>query len=382
MAEPRTTDLGSLRPRLERAFEFAARQVRATIERTPDYFPIYTVGGRWQHKGELWTDWCAGFHAGMMWRVALRTGDPWWRAAAEHYSKLIEPKKNDAEVHDLGFIFLNTYLPWYDDTGDDRLRQVLVAAGETLAKRFNPKGRYLRSFLAADSLFIDIMMNVPLIFYAARQGDESRLSEIAAAHCRTTERALLRPDGSTAHEGIFDLETGAFLRPSTQQGFAPDSTWSRGLAWSLYGFAQVYGYTSDPADLAAAERNADCFLRRLPEGYVPPWDFDAPEGPERPVDSSAAAIAACGLWELADHCRDQSRRQRYCDGSLAILDALCTDRYVAWDEAGWEGVLKHGVYHLHKGLGVDESVMWGDYFFLEAVDRALGDAGAGGGDGR
>ena len=245
MANPRPIDLAALKPRLERAFDFAAGQVRATIERYPDYFPIYTEAGRWKHSGELWTDWCGGFHAGMMWLIARRTGDTWWRSMAEHYSGLLEHRQHDREVHDLGFIFLNTYLPWYRLTGDERLHQVLITAGRTLALRFNPRGQYLRSFVAPESLFIDIMMNVPLIFYAARETGDHSLYELAVAHCRTTEQTLVRPDGSTAHEGIFDPETGAFLRQSTQQGLRADSTWARGLAWSLYGFGTVFTYTCD-----------------------------------------------------------------------------------------------------------------------------------------
>jgi unsaturated chondroitin disaccharide hydrolase len=371
MAEPRLIELKSLRPRLERAFEFAAKQVRATVERTPDYFPIYTVGGKWKHGGELWTDWCAGFHAGMMWLVARRTGGPWWRATAEHYSKLIEHKQHDRNVHDLGFIFLSTYLPWYELTGDERVHQVLITAGRTLALRFNPKGKYLRSFVARESLFIDIMMNVPIIFYAARETGDRALYELAEAHCRTTERTLVRPDGGTAHEGIFDLESGSFLRQSTHQGLRPESDWSRGLAWSLYGFGTVFTYTKDPADLAVAERNADHFIERCPDGMIPPWDFDVGAGPERIDDSSAAAIAASVLWNLAVLTREPARAERYRNAALTVLDTLCTDTYTAWATSGWEGVLKHGVYHFHKKLGVDESVMWGDYFFLEAVTKVL-----------
>src|SRR5579883_3489678 len=373
MAEPREIDLGSLRPRLERAFDFAAAQVRAAIARYPDFFPIYTEKGCWQHGGELWTDWCAGFHAGMMWLIALRTGDPWWRERAEHYSRLLEHRQHDRAVHDLGFLFLNTYLPWYRLTGDESLHQVLITAGRTLAMRFNPRGRYLCSFVAPESLFLDIMMNVPLIFSAARQTGDRALYDLAVAHCRTTERTLVRPDGSTAHEGIFDLTTGAFLRQSTHQGLRADSTWTRGLAWSLYGFGTVFTYTSDPTDLDVARRNADCFLARAPEGLVPPWDFDVPAGPDRIDDSSAAAIAASGLWDLAGLVAptDPMRAHRYRDAALTILDSLCSDRYLAWSTPGWEGVLKHGVYHFHKKLGVDESVMWGDFFFLEAVDKVL-----------
>jgi unsaturated chondroitin disaccharide hydrolase len=373
LAEPRAIKPSELRPRLERLVDFTARQVRATIERTPDFFPMYTVGGKWKHSGELWTDWCAGFHAGMMWLIARRTGDPWWREQAEHYSRLIEHKQHDRAVHDLGFIFLNTYLPWYEATGDEHVHQVLITAGRTLALRFNPRGRYLRSFVAPESLFIDIMMNVPIIFHAARETGDRTLFDLASAHCRTTERTLVRPDGGTAHEGIFNPQTGEFLHESTHQGLRPDSDWTRGLAWSLYGFGTVYSYTHDPADLAVARRNADHFIDRLGDDFVPPWDFDVPAGPDRVVDSSAGAIAASGLWNLAALVAplDAGASERYRRASLSILDALLTDDYVAWSTPGWEGVLKRGVYHFHKGLGVSESVMWGEFFLLEAVDKVL-----------
>jgi unsaturated chondroitin disaccharide hydrolase len=309
----------------------------------------------------------------MMWKIAERTNDPWWRAQAEHYSRLLEHRQHDGEVHDLGFIFLNTYLPWYRLTGDDRFRQVLITGGRTLARRFNAKGEYLRSFVAPESLFIDIMMNVPLIFYAARESGNGDLHDLAMAHCRTTERTLVRPDGSTAHEGIFDLDTGAFQRQSTHQGLRALSTWARGLAWSLYGFGTAFTYTGESAFLEVATRNADCFLARCPASRIPPWDFDVPVGPARIDDSSAAAIAASGLCNLAELLSDRepARANRYREAVLTILDSLCDDRYLAWSDPGWEGVVKHGVYHFHKGLGVDESVMWGDFFFLEAVDKVL-----------
>ncbi len=370
MAEPRIIDLADLRPRLNRAIECAAKKVGATIERYPDFFPIYTSNGSWKHEGELWTDWCAGFHAGLMWTLDGRIGHPWWREKAEHYSRLIEHKKHDRDVHDLGFIFLNTYKPWYERTGDPALNDVLITAGQTLALRFKEKGQYLSSFIGPQSLFIDIMMNVPIIFYAARETNDQALYDLAVAHCRTTERTIVRPDGSTAHEGIFDTDTGEFLHQSTHQGLNAESDWSRGLAWSLYGYGTVFTYTRNLDDLAVAERNADHFVDRLPENFVSPWDFDATEG-DRQDDSSASAIAASGLWQLSDLTADPIKATRYADAALSILDALCNDHYVAWNDENWEGILKHGVYHKHKNLGVDESVMWGEFFFIEAVDRVL-----------
>ncbi len=363
-----------LTPRLERVFDVAERQTRATIARAPDFFPMYTEQGRWTRRGELWTDWCGGFFDGIMWLLYERTGNAWLRDRAGHYARLLAPRRFDREVHDLGFIFLNSYAPWFRHTGDAALRDAMIDAGRTLALRFQPRGRYLCSFIGRDSLFIDIMMNVPIIYFAARETGDAALREVADTHCRTTERVLVRANGGTAHEGLFDTATGEFLRQSTHQGWSADSDWSRGLAWSLYGFTTVYGYTSDPADLAVARRNAEHWLTRCGDDPVPPWDFDVPAGPLRIKDSSAGAIAASGLLELARTLEklDAEGAARYRAAAFKLLAALCGDDYLADPATGWEGVLRHGVYHYHKGLGVDESVMWGDYFLLEAVAKALG----------
>ena len=357
------------------ALEFAQRQVAATIEHHPDHFPIYTRGGKWHHQGELWTDWTGGFFAGMMWQFFRRTGDPWWRQQAEHYSRLLEHRQLDRNVHDLGFIFLNTYLPWYELTSDRALRGVLIQAGRTLAQRFMEKGQYLCSFLGSESLFIDIMMNVPLVAYAAKQTGDDELRRVALAHCRTTRDRLVRPDGSTAHEGIFDPLTGEFVRQSTRQGLRADSCWARGLAWSLYGFSKVYALTGLEEFLEVSERNALYWMEHLPEDQIPYWDFHAdlsqplPWGPQK--ESSAAAIAASGLLDLARQAKSDERAIAYHNQALVMLDVLSTPEYLAHQTPGWEGILKHGVYHTKKNLGVDESVMWGDFFYVEALTKVV-----------
>ena len=358
------------------ALDFAERQVAGLVERHPDFFPIYTVGGKWHHPGELWTDWTGGFLTGMMWRFFHRRGDRSWRERAEHYSRLLEHRKSDRNVHDLGFIFLNSYLPWYEATGDAAMLDVLVEAGRTLSMRFIEKGQYLCSFLGPDSLFIDIMMNVPLIFYAAQQAGDENLARIATAHCLSTRDRLVRADGSTAHEGMFDAATGTFLHQSTQQGLRAESCWARGLAWSMYGFSKAYALTGNEEFLEVAERNANCWLERLPDDKVPYWDFDAdltqplPLGPQK--ESSAAAIAASGLLDLAAQTKSEERAIAYHNEALVMLDALCEPEYLAIDTPGWEGILKHGVYHTRKNLGVDESVLWGEFFFVEALAKVCG----------
>jgi unsaturated chondroitin disaccharide hydrolase len=354
----------------ERALDFAAVQVARLATGRPDVFPIYTVGGRWHVEEEAWTNWTEGFLGGLMWITARRTGDPAWRQRAEHYSRLIEPRKDDREVHDLGFLFTSTWRRWYDLTGDQALLDTVVHAGRTMALRFNEKGRYLRSFVSADSCFIDIMMNVGIIFEAARATGDPDLLRVATEHCLTSRRFLVRGDGSTAHEALFDLETGEFLRNDTHQGWRADSSWARGQAWAMYGFGTAYRLSGDERFLDTAEHCADFFLDRTGSAVVPPNDWEEPN-PPRPYESSAAAIAASGLWQLAGLTAAEGRATRYREATLALLTTLCSPEFLAVDQPAWEGILRHGVYHERRNLGVDESVMWGDYFFVEALDRVL-----------
>jgi unsaturated chondroitin disaccharide hydrolase len=319
----------------------------------------------------------------MMW-LFLESGtadDPkFWRAKAEQYSKQLEHRKEDRQVHDLGFIFYHgTYKRWFDATvreakPDKSLNDVVIRAGQVLAMRFNEKGKYLRSFHGEDSIFIDIMMNVGIIFYAAKQTRDENLMRIAEAHCATTIRTLVRGDGSTSHEGIFDLKTGEFLRQTTQQGYRGDSCWSRGLAWSLYGFGTCVELTRDERYLKTAELNAEYFLENTAT-LIAPWDYDAPAAPGKlsraQPDTSASAIAAVGLFNLALLTTVSSKAKTYQNAAMKIVQLLCSPPYLASDDSNWEGILKRGVYHIHKNLGVDESVMWGEFFFVEALTKAL-----------
>jgi unsaturated chondroitin disaccharide hydrolase len=353
------------------AFQFTEKQLRFLIETYPDYFPMYTRNGKWKHGGEAWTNWCEGFLGGQLWLVYEQNGETWWREKAEHYSRLIAHRRTDLNVHDLGFLFWSTWKRWYDLTGLPEVEAVVIEAGRTLAQRFKEKGQYLRSFVADESLFIDIMMNVGIIFYAAQQAKDQDLWRIATQHSLTTRRYLVRGDGSTAHEGLFDTETGAFLRQSTHQGWRPDSSWARGLAWALYGFGTVYSFTRDVRFLQTAEACAQYYIENTPEHGIPPNDWMDP-APARPYESSAAAIAASGLLNLAHLTDDPARAHLYRVWALRIVDTLTTPEFLAIDTPGWEGILKHGTYHEKKGLGVDESVMWGEYFFLEALSKVLG----------
>jgi unsaturated chondroitin disaccharide hydrolase len=365
----------AIKDSIDRGTAFADGQLRRLITAHPNYFPIYTTGGRWRHPGERWTNWCEGFLGGMMWILQGLTGEQYWAERARHYSKLIEARQNDRTVHDLGFLFWPTWKRWYDADGDPGLNKIVVTAGQTMGMRYVEKGRYLHSFIGAQSLFIDIMMNMGIVFYAAQESSDEDLNKKAIAHCDTTRRFLVRGDGSTAHEGLFDLETGEFLRQSTQQGWRSDSTWARGLAWSLYGFSTVYSMTHQVRFLETAQACAQHYLEHtsfnpgaVDGPGIPPNDFAAPSEAE-PCDSSAAAIAASGLLTLSGLVRDPLQADRYRSAAISTLLTLSGPRYLAASVPGWEGILLHGVYHVPKQIGVDESVMWGDYFYLEGIEK-------------
>lgn len=352
------------------ALDFAQKQVRQLITSAPGQFPTYTKNGRWVFDEDPWAPtWSGGFLTGMIWAFAARTGDPWWRERAERYCVQLEPRKDDTGTHDIGFVLEPSWGRWYDIDPSPRVRDVLIQGGRTMAGRMREPGGYLCTWVDPGSTFVDVMMNVGIIFRAAEYSADEELKEVALRHCRTTRRYLMRGDGSTLHEGWFDVESGEFLRAATHQGWRSDSTWARGQAWAIYGFCTAYRHTGDPDLLDAARRAADFYIARTPDHGVPPNDWEEPV-PSLPVESSAAAVAAAGFLRLADACGDDERAWHYRDYGLQILRTLCTSAFLAVDTQGWQGVLRHATYHHRTGVGIDESVMWGEYYLVEALELA------------
>ncbi|MEM7234517.1 MAG: glucuronyl hydrolase [Planctomycetota bacterium] len=379
----------ALKTQLENVLEMADRQVRRTIEKWPasNPAPIYTENGKWYRQPTMWTDWTPGFYAGQMWILAQTTGDGYWRAQAEEYTRALELRRFDRDVHDLGFIFLSSYKRWLDVLDEDdplakRIGDTLVTAATVQSYRWNGRGDrgYIYSFNGPQSLFIDVMMNVRLLFWAATRGAPPEVGEKALEHSRTSAHFLVQRDGegmgmvdgSTTHEAIFNTEDGRgeFRCLSTQQGYSPFTCWSRGLAWALYGFAEAYRYTGEKEFLEVSRRCAKFYLDNTPESGVPLWDYGAPAEPHQPLDSSAAAVAAGGLLSLLEWV-DESEAEAYRATILRVAESLTSDEFQGAKHDGQEGVLLHGTYHKPRNWGVDASVMWGEFFFLELVERLL-----------
>ena len=214
---------------------------------------------------------------------------------------------------------------------------------------------------------IDAMMNLELMFWAGQNGGDPRYAEMAEHHAQRALRDLVRPDGSTYMFAGYDQNTGALLSHFTKQGYATDSTWSRGQAWAVYGFTTAYRYTKDPRFLDAARRTADYFVRHLPPDHVPYWDFDVPDKATAPRDTSAAAVAASALLELSGDESDPAAKQRDIDTARDILTSLSSPTYAPSDSR-FGAMLQHGTQHLPKGWA-DTGIMFGDYYFVEALGR-------------
>ncbi|MEO6827869.1 MAG: glycoside hydrolase family 88 protein [Microbacteriaceae bacterium] len=358
---------GGVTADIARALEISQERVRRLITNHPGQIPIYTKGGRWHFDEDSWAPiWTGGFLTGMIWIFAERSGDPTWRQQAEKYSRLVEPRKLDRGTHDIGFLFTPSWGRWHAIDPTDETREVLIQAGRTMAGRFNAAGRYLRTWVDAGSTFIDVMMNVGIIYQAAALSDDPELANVATAHALTSRRFLVRGDASTVHEGWFDPESGEFLRAATHQGYRSDSSWVRGQAWAIYGFGAAYQWTGDTRFLDTARRCADLYIERVGENYVGPNDWEDPQ-PEFPYEASAASITAAAMLQLAELAEEDGPRYR--EYARRIVARLCQPDFLGSASDDWEGILKHSLYHRGENIGVQESVMWGDYYFVEALHR-------------
>lgn len=371
--------------RTDQALAAALATVRANIAAFGDRYPDDTTrDGVYPLRPATRTlpeganrGWTTSFWPGMLWLARELTGDDEFRAAASaHVDSFAERVERgiDLDTHDLGFLYtLACVTPWRL-LGDERARRAALAAADHLMRRFlEPAGIVQAWGDLADPkqrgrTIIDSLMNMPLLYWASEETGDGRYATAARRHSAQLRDHIVRPDGTTFHTFYWDPVTGEPLHGSTQQGYADDSCWARGQAWGIYGFALNHRYTGDGSLLAAARACADYFLDHLPADKVAYWDLDFTDGDDQPRDSSAAAIAVCGLIETARSLPDGERRAHYLEQADAIIGSLVAG-YSAADRPESNALLLHGVYDWPGSVGVDEGTLWGDYFYLEALTR-------------
>lgn len=360
-------------PDVREAVRFAVRQLKATVASAPDtaLFPRSTLpDGRWKfvHGGE----WTSGFFPGALWLAYELTGDSGLLAGARRWTPRLEPQRFNTGTHDVGFIINCSFGNGLRLTGDSSYRAVLLTAARSLATRFRPAVGCIKSWDRRKWPFpviIDNMMNLELLFRAAREGGDRSLYDLAVSHAGMTMRNHVRGDGGTYHVVSYDSATGAVLARETHQGSAHESVWARGQAWAVYGFTMTYRETRDVRFLQTAHRTADWYLAHLPEDAVPFWDFDVAGRPGEPRDASAAAIAASALFELAELTEEAPRSASYRRAADRMLASLLRPPYLARGSASM-GLLNHATGNVPSGTEIDVSLIYAEYYLLEAVLRS------------
>lgn len=366
---------------LEKAMQQALDILRGNLGIFTEKFPkpvtengIYPTG--------INTDWTTGFCTGQYWLAYEISGEECFRKAAQvqvnSFAHRLKIREN-IDHHDMGFLYTPSCTAAYKLTGDTIGHDTALAAADNLMTRFQEKGQFFQAWgeLGAKNnyrLIIDCLLNLPLLYWATEQTQNPKYREKAVAHTQTAVENLVREDYSTYHTYFMSPETGLPEKGVTAQGYKNDSAWARGQAWGIYGMALAYRYTQNPKCLELFHHVTDFFLKHLPESGVPYWDLAFDDQSNEPWDSSASAIAVCGIYEMLPML-DEQQAQKYQIAAEKMLEALIIRCAVEKPDKG-AGLLNHGVYcksspfNTVKDYGVDECNLWGDYFYLEALVRA------------
>jgi len=361
-------------------------KMSAQCDRLGASLPYSAFNGRYSDRTKnnktdiFW--WTNGFWPGILWLMYHASNDDKYLNAARQ----IELKFDEALAgfeglhHDVGFMWTLASVLDFRLTGDKTALTRALHAANLLAGRYNPRGKFIRAWNrdCTGWIIIDCMMNLSLLFWASEQTQDPRFKFVAEEHADTALKYLVREDGSCNHIAILDPVSGALVETPAGQGYASGSSWTRGQAWALYGFAITYAHTGGIRYLEAARRVAQYFCGEAARhGYVPPVDFRAPEQPKI-TDTSAGAIAACGLLKLSEIVSADSGSpdnaagaDYYLQNALNIIKAAEAS-YCDWDTST-DGLVKMATAQYHdKHDEMHVSLIYGDYFFMEAVDKLRG----------
>lgn len=379
-ARPRPMTPSSLAPGFDpaRVLKTCSERVRAHRDRA--IFPQYTTSGTWRLTDPSITRpgfmpeeaaWTAGFWPGMLWIASATLDDAELATRAEQLVALLRPRATDDRTHDLGFVFMPSAVLGSVVSGRRSLLDGALEAGATLVARWDENGGYLRAWGEPGSVghegltTIDAMMNAAFVLWMAESTANDRARTLALRHADNALRNQLRSDGSTIQVARYDPKTGRFLGGGTHQGLSSASCWSRGQSWAIYGFALFALQTGDRRFAEAAQAAADYFVAHLLPDGMAPWDFLDPTESRMTADSSAMAIAAAGLLCLSATTGDDLPSSQ----ALGLIETLVDRAMITNDQSS--SLLAHGTFSLPRNVGVDESLIFGDFYFMDALARAV-----------
>lgn len=369
---------------VDKALAYCDTQVRRTLDELSrgDEGTDYTMMPRnipdstshWYCSKATKEEWCAGFWPGILWYDYEYTKDPVIKAEAERFTDALESISHitPAYDHDLGFLMFCSYGNGYRLTHNEAYREVILRSADALAELFNPKAGTILSWprnvemLGGHNTIMDNMINLEMLFWASKNGGDKKLYDIAVSHADTTMKYHFRPDYTSYHVAVYDTLTGHFIKGMTHQGYSDSSMWARGQAWAIYGYTVVYRETQDPKYLDFVQQVTDVYLKRLPDDYIPYWDFDDPAIPYAPRDASAACVVASALLELSGYVSPE-KGSTYREAALRMLESLSSDKYQCGKQK--PAFLLHSTGHYPNGSEIDASIIYADYYYIEALLR-------------
>lgn len=333
----------------------------------------------WNCRKATPEEWCDGFWPGILWMDYQNTQDEAVRKAAEGYTESLKGiAYRPCYDHDIGFLMFCSYGKGYEVNHSQEYKNVILASADSLATLFNPIVGTILSWPREvkprnwpHNTIMDNMMNLDMMFWAARNGGNKLLYDLAVTHAKTTMQNHFRPDGSCYHVAVYDTINGNLIKGVTHQGYADNSMWARGQSWAIYGYTMVYRYTRNKAFLDFAQKVTDIYIKRLKEtsdDLIPLWDMDDSRGVKgAPKDVSAACVVADALLELQQYVGGE-KGEEYKQFALQSLAQLSTGKY----QSGKKNVafLMHSTGHHPAGSEIDASIIYADYYYLEALNRA------------
>ncbi|MDR1023293.1 MAG: glycoside hydrolase family 88 protein [Prevotellaceae bacterium] len=320
-------------------------------------------------------DWTSGFFPGILWYDYENSGSDTILSAALRFTRCLAPLGNPASWgdHDIGFQMLCSFGNALRITGDKAYEEMLLGGAEKLARLYNPAVGTTLSWPGMvqkmnwpHNTIMDNMMNLEILFWAAKNGGSKAYYDMAVSHAVKTMENHFRADYSCYHVAVYDTATGDFIKGVTNQGYSDESMWARGQAWAIYGYTMVYRETQDKKFLRFVEKVVDIYARRLPDDLVPYWDFDDPAIPNAPRDASSAAIVASALLELSQLEDDRKMAKSYRSLAEQMLISL-SENYQSRDAN--PAFLRHSTGNLPAGYEIGCSISYADYYYIEALMR-------------
>ena len=288
--------------KIDEAIAQAIKKIDYNIVKLGNLFPgPATKNNAYQPMKNI--EWTNGFWTGILWLAYEATGDDKYRKLAEkHVDDFYNRVVNDVELdhHDLGFLYIPSCVSAYKLTGNEKAKEAAKLAADKLMTRYQEKGEFIQAWgeLGAKDnyrLIVDCLLNIPLLYWATDVTEDGSYREVAEKHYRSTIENAIREDASAFHTYYFDPETGEPIEGKTRQGYSDDSSWARGQSWLIYGIALNHYYNEDPENIELFESVTNYYLNRLPEDFISYWDLIFSDGSDQSRDTSAAAIAVCGL---------------------------------------------------------------------------------------